>query len=147
MTLTLSRPVSLRSIPATGFSGRRLPALTCLAAIALSVLVPVGDAFAQQRGSVRSTNRSSGSQRATTERTVSGNTSSRTTTGQTRQGETVTGSRNVTKDGDTVNVDRNVQSSSGASVSKSKEIEVDDGRVESVERNVSATDRYGRTAQ
>ena len=148
MTLTFSRSVSLRSIFATGFSGRRLPALTCLAAIALSVLVPVGDAFAQQRGSVRSTNRSSGTgQRATTERTVSGNTSSRTTTGQTRQGETVTGSRNVSKDGDTINVDGNVQSSSGASVSKSKEIEVDDGRVESVERNVSATDRYGRTAQ
>jgi hypothetical protein len=129
-------------------SGRRLPALTCLAAIMLSVLVPVSDAFAQQRGSVRSTNRSTGTrQRATTERTVSGNTSSRTTTGQTRSGETVTGSRNVSKDGDTINVDRNVQSSSGASVSKSKEIEVDDGRVESVERNTTATDRYGRSAQ
>jgi hypothetical protein len=129
----------------------RRPALTCLLATVLSILVPVGDAFAQrasQRGSVRSTNRSSGSgQRATTSRTTSGNTSSRTTTGQTRSGETVTGSRNVTKDGDTINVDRNVQSSSGASVSKNKEIEVDDGRVESVERSTTATDRYGRTAQ
>ena len=128
-------------------------ALVCVTAMMLSVLLPVGDAFAQraqQRGSVRSTNRSSSSgtrQRATTQRTTSGNTSSRTTTGQTRSGETVSGSRNVTKDGDTINVDRNVQSSSGASVSKSKEIEVDDGRVESVERDVSATDRYGRTAQ
>jgi hypothetical protein len=130
----------------------RRPALTCLLATILSVLVPVGDAFAQrasQRGSVRSTNRSSGAtrQRATTDRTVSGNTSSRTTTAETRRGETVTGSRNVTKDGDTLNVDRNVQSSSGASVSKNKEIEVDDGRVESVERSTTATDRYGRTAQ
>jgi len=126
------------------------PAWICLVAMTLSVLLPVGDAFAQraQRGSVRSTNQSSGTrQRATTQRTVAGNTSSRTTTGQTRSGETVTGSRNVTKDGDTINVDRNVQSSSGASVNKSKEIEVDDGRVESVERDVSATDRYGRTAQ
>jgi hypothetical protein len=113
------------------------PAWICLIAMMLSVLMPVGDAFAQraqQRGSVRSTNQSSGTrQRATTQRTVSGNTSSRTTTGQTRSGETVSGSRNVTKDGDTINVDRNVQSSSGASVSKSKEIEVDDGRVESVD--------------
>lgn len=124
-------------------------ALPCLVAMALSVLLPVGDAWAQQRGSVRSTNRSSSGerQRATTSRTVSGNTSSRTTTGQTRSGETISGSRNVSKDGDTINVDRNVQSSSGASVNKSKEIEVDDGRVESVERDVSATDRYGRTAQ
>jgi hypothetical protein len=127
---------------------RRFPVQTCLLAIVLSVLVPVGDAFAQQRGSVRSTNRSGGTgQRATTSRTVSGNTSSRTTTGQTRRGETVTGSRNVTKDGDSLTIDRNVQSSSGASVSKQKEVEFDDGRVESVERNVSATDRYGRTAQ
>ena len=130
------------------FCSGRLPALTCLLAIVLSVLVPVGDAFAQRRGSVRSTNRSAGtSQRATTPRTQSGNTSTRTTTGQTRSGETVTGSRNVTKDGDTVTVDRDVQSSSGASASKSKEVEVDDGRVESVERSTTATDRYGRTAQ
>jgi hypothetical protein len=136
--------------PSKGIRRRRSPALTCLLAIVFSVLAPVGDAFAQRahRGSVRSTNRSSGTrQRATTERTVSGNTSSRTTTGQTRQGETVTGSRNVTKDGDTLTIDRNAQSSSGASVSKQKEVQFDDGRVDSVERNVSATDRYGRTAQ
>jgi hypothetical protein len=147
MTLTLF----LNSVLAGPTHRCRRPALTCLAAIVLSVLVPVGDAFAQraaQRGSVRSTNRSSGTrQRATTSRTTTGNTSTRTTTGETRGGETVTGSRNVTKDGDTINVDRNVQSSSGASVSKQKEVEFDDGRVESVERNVSATDRYGRTAQ
>ncbi len=69
------------------------------------------------------------------------------TTAEGRQGQTVPGTRNVTKDGDTINVDRSVQSSTGASVSKEKEVKVDDGRVESVERNVSATDRYGRTAQ
>ena len=40
-------------------SRRRLPVLTCLCAVALSVVAPVGDAFAQNRGSVRSTNRSS----------------------------------------------------------------------------------------
>ena len=82
----------------------RRHAQICLMAMVLGVLLPVGDAFAQQRGSVRSTNRSPSSgtrQRATTQRTTSGNTSSRTTTGQTRSGETVSGSRNVTKDGDT----------------------------------------------
>jgi len=46
------------------------PAWICLVAMTLSVLLPVGDAFAQraQRGSVRSTNQSSGTrQRATTQ--------------------------------------------------------------------------------
>src|ERR1044072_5619294 len=106
----------------------RLSGQACLLAIVLSVLVPVGGAFAQRRGSVSASGRS----RATTSRTTSGNTSSRTTTAEGRQGQTVTGSRDVSKDGDTVSVDRNVQSSTGASVHKSKEYQVDDGRVQSV---------------
>ena len=132
----------------------RFPAHACLVAATLLVLLPVTDAFAQRsRGSVRSTNRSAGTRstgtrsRATTDRTVSGNTSTRNTTAETRRGETVTGSRTVTKGDDSLTVNRELQSSSGASVSKEKQVEFDDGRVESVERDVSATDRYGRTAQ
>jgi hypothetical protein len=103
------------------------------------------------RGSVRSANgggnswsnsRSSG----TTSRSTSGNSSTRTTTAEGRGGQTATGTRNVTKDGDTYNVNRNVQTSGGASKSSSKEIKTDDGRVESVERNTSVTNRQGQTA-
>jgi hypothetical protein len=43
-------------------------------------------------------------------------------------------------------VNRNVQSSSGASKSSQKTYEMDDGRVESVERDVQATSRSGQTA-
>jgi hypothetical protein len=128
----------------------RFPAHACLVATTLMVLLPVADAFAQRsRGSVRSTNSSAGSTRSrgTTSRTVSGNTSTRNTTAETRRGETLTGSRTVTKEGDSLNINRDVQSSSGASISKEKQVEFDDGRVESVERDVTATDRYGRTAQ
>jgi hypothetical protein len=53
----------------------------------------------------------------------------------------------VTKDDDTITVDRNVQSSSGASKSSTKEIEMDDGRVESVERNTQVTNRHDQTAE
>ena len=55
-------------------------------------------------------------------------------------------SRNVTKSGDEVTVNRNVQTSSGASKSSQKTYEMDDGRVESVERDVQATSRSGQTA-
>ena len=107
------------------------------------------------RGSVRSVNRNpsgtggswSGARSSgTTQRTTSGNTSSRSTTAQTRSGETVNGNRNVTKSGDEVTVNRNVQSTSGASKSSQKTYEMDDGRVESVERDTQATSRSGQTA-
>jgi hypothetical protein len=128
---------------------RRSSPLHACAAMALTLLLvlPEAPAYAQRargggggRGSVRSTNR------ATTSRTTSGNTSSRTTTAQGRGGQTATGTRNVTKSGDEVQVNRNVQSSSGASKSSQKTYEMDDGRVESVERNTQATNRYGQTA-
>jgi hypothetical protein len=45
-----------------------------------------------------------------------------------------------------VTVDRNVQTSSGASKSSQKTYETDDGRVQSVERDVQATSRTGQTA-
>ena len=58
----------------------------------------------------------------------------------------MSGNRNVSKSGDEVTVDRNVQSTSGASKSSQKTYEMDDGRVESVERNTQATNRQGQTA-
>jgi hypothetical protein len=129
---------------------RRFSPLRANAAVVLSLLLvlPEAPVYAQRarggggggRGSVRSTNR------ASTSRTTSGNTSNRTTTAQTRSGETATANRNVTKSGDEVQVNRNVQSTSGASKSSQKTYETDNGHVESVERNVQATSRSGQTA-
>jgi len=138
------------------------------AAVAMTLLLalPEAPAYAQRRGgggggrsasrgSVNSVNRSSpgtgGSwsnprTSGTTSRTATGSGSSRSTTAQTRSGETVSGSRNVSKSGDEVTVDRNAQSTSGASKSSQKTYEMDDGRVESVERDVQATSRTGQTA-
>jgi hypothetical protein len=128
-------------------------------AVALALLLAAPPLFARgarggaSRGSVRSTNRSgdggSWSGRhgsGTTSRTTSGDSSSRTTTYQGKGGQTATGTRNVSKDGDTVTVDRNVQSSTGASRSTQKQYEMDDGRVESVERDTTVTNRRGQSA-
>jgi hypothetical protein len=125
-------------------------------ALILGLALPGAPAFAGQRGSVRSVNRNpsgtggswSGSRsRGTTSRTTSGDTSSRTTTAQGRGGQTATATRDVSKSGDEVTVDRNVQSSTGASKSSQKTYETDDGRVQSVERDVQATSRSGQTAE
>jgi hypothetical protein len=133
-------------------------------AMALLLALPEAPAYAQRRGggggsrsrgSVNSVNRSSAGtggswsnprSSGTTSRTTTGSGSSRSTTAQTRSGETVSGNRNVSKSGDEVTVDRNVQSSSGASKSSQKTYEMDDGRVESVSRDVQATSRSGQTA-
>ena len=146
---------------------RRFSPWRACAAVALTLLLvlPEAPAYAQRarggggggrsRGSVNSVNRSApgtgGSwsnarSSGTTSRTTTGNSSSRTTTAQTRSGETATANRNVTKSGDEVTVNRNVQTSSGASKSSQKTYEMDDGRVESVERNTQATNQYGQTA-
>jgi hypothetical protein len=148
-------------------NGRFLP-LRSGAAVALTLLLvlPEAPAYAQRRGgggggsrsrgSVNSVNRSSpgtgGSwsnprTSGTTSRTATGSGSSRSTTAQTRSGETVSGSRDVSKSGDEVTVNRNAQSTSGASKSSQKTYEMDDGRVESVERDAQATNRYGQTAE
>jgi hypothetical protein len=131
-------------------------------AVISMLILPEAPAYAQRartsgasRGSVRSVNRNpsgtggswSGARSSgTTQRTTSGNTSSRSTTAQTRSGETVNANRNVTKSGDEVTVNRSAQSTSGASKSSQKTYEMDDGRVESVERNTQATSRSGQTA-
>jgi hypothetical protein len=129
--------------------------------LTLALVLPEG-ALAQRRGgggggsrgSVRSANRNPGSGESwsnprssgTTNRTVSGDTSNRTTTATGRGGQTATANRQVTKSGDEVQVNRNVQTSSGASKSSQKTYEMEDGRVESVERNTQATNKYGQSA-
>ena len=146
---------------------RRLSSWRACAAVALTLLLvlPEAPAYAQRRGgggggrsrgSVNSVNRSTAGTggswsnprtSGTTSRTATGSGSSRTTTAQTRSGETATANKNVTKSGDEVTVNRNAQSTSGASKSSQKTYEMDDGRVESVERDVQATSRTGQTAE
>jgi hypothetical protein len=144
---------------------RRAASLRAFTAVALAALLalPEAPAYAQRRGggggggrsrgSVNSVNRSGNGgswsnarSSGTTSRTATSSGSSRTTTAQTRSGQSATANRNVSKSGDEVQVDRNVQTSSGASKSSQKTYEMDDGRVESVERNTSATNRYGQSA-
>jgi hypothetical protein len=145
---------------------RRFAPWRACAAVALTLLLvlPEAPAYAQRRGggggrsrgSVSSVNRSapgtggswSGPRTSgTTSRTATSDGSSRTTTASTRSGQSATGTRDVSKSGDEVTVDRNVQTSSGASKSSQKTYEMDDGRVESVERDVQATSRSGQTAE
>jgi hypothetical protein len=143
------------------FVNRRSSPLRAFAAIlsALLLVLPEAPAYAQRarsggRGSVRSVNRNPGSggswsgprTSGSTSRTATSDGSSRTTTAQTRSGQSATASRDVSRSGDEVTVDRNVQTSSGASKSSQKTYEMDDGRVESVERDVQATNRYGQSA-
>jgi hypothetical protein len=146
---------------------RRFSPLRACAAVTLTLLLALPEApvYAQRargggggsrsRGSVSSVNRSApgtgGSwsnarTSGTTSRTTTGSSSSRTTTAQTRSGETATANRNVTKSGDEVTVNRNAQTSSGASKNSQKTYEMDDGHVESVERNTQATNKYGQSA-
>jgi hypothetical protein len=106
------------------------------------------------RGSVSSANRSgsggswSGAYGSgTTSRQASANRSQRTTTYQGRGGQTATGTRSATRSGDTVTVDRSAGSSTGASRQSQKQYEFDDGRLDSVERQGTATDRYGRSGK
>src|SRR5262249_30431625 len=91
----------------------------------------------------RSTNRGGS---YSTSRSGSGNSTTRTTTGTTRSGESYSGTRNVTRDGDEVTVNRNASTSGGASRSTQKTYEMDDGRVQSVERDTNVTGRGGQSA-
>jgi hypothetical protein len=146
---------------------RRFSSLHASAAVALALLLvlPEAPAYAQRargggggrsRGSVSSVNRSApgtgGSwsnarTSGTTNRAATSDGSSRTTTAQTRSGQSATATRDVSKSGDEVTVNRNAQTSSGASKSSQKTYEMDDGRVQSVERDTQATNRYGQTAE
>jgi len=59
----------------------------------------------------------------------------------------VTSTREVTRDGDEVTVNRRSQTSTGASRETSREVEFEDGRVEEVERQSKATGRSGETIE
>ena len=134
-------------------------ATTLALVLSLIALTTAGEALGRGgggggRGSVGSVNRSGGGgswsgsrSSGTTSRSVSGNASSRTTTAQGAGGQTATGTRSATRSGDEVTVNRNVQSSSGASKSSQKTYTVDDGHVESVDRSVQATNRTGQSAE
>jgi hypothetical protein len=69
------------------------------------------------------------------------------TTATGRRGESVTSTSEVTREGDTIKMERQSQASTGASREVSKEVEIDEGRVEKVERESSATGRYGETVE
>jgi hypothetical protein len=148
-------------------AGNRLfSSLRTCAAVTLTLLLvlPEAPAYAQRarggggsrsRGSVNSVNRSASGtggswsnarSSGTTSRTATSDGSSRTTTAQTRSGQSATASRDVSKSGDEVTVNRNAQTSSGASKSSQKTYETDNGHVESVERNTQATNKYGQSA-
>jgi hypothetical protein len=145
-------------------ANRRFSPLHACAAVTLTLLLvlPEAPAYAQRargggggRGSVNSVNRSApgtgGSwsnarSSGSTSRTATSDGSSRTTTAQTRSGQSATASRDVSKSGDEVTVNRNAQTSSGASKSSQKTYETDNGHVESVERNTQATNKYGQSA-
>jgi hypothetical protein len=108
--------------------------------LAATLVLPDAPALAQRRGgggggrsrgSVSSTNRGGGN---------------RTTTYTGRSGQSATTNRNVSKSGDEVTVNRNTTTSAGGSRSSSKTYEMDDGRVQSVERSSQTTNRYGQTS-
>lgn len=110
------------------------------------------DAFSQRRrrGSVRYS-RPDGAHNRTTRRggsvqstqTTQGNRRTTQSTATTRRGETVTSTRNVTREDDKVKLEGQAQSSTGASREVSKEVQFDEGRIEKVERESTATGRYG----
>ncbi len=86
-------------------------------------------------GNIQSTQTTQGDRR-TTQSTATG-----------RGGESVTSTRDVTREGDTIKMERQSQASTGASREVSKEVEIDEGRVDKVERESSATGRYGETVE
>jgi hypothetical protein len=103
-------------------------------ALILAGLITVEPALAARpRGSVHGAGRGANVQRH-------GN----TTSWQGRRGN-ASGSRTVTRDGDSATINKNVQTRSGASRSVTKDVDFDDGRVDSVERQSTATNRYGQT--
>ena len=108
---------------------RQLTAVMTVAALALG---SSADLFAQRsRGSVSA---ASGGGRAT--RTKTGNTT-------TTQGQRATGTRTVEQTGEGYNVNKQVQTQSGASKSVSKEVNVEDREVD---KTSTTTNQWGQSA-
>jgi len=135
-----------------GFERLR-PAAVAAAILLLASLATPVDAPSQSRGSVRSANRSAGGASysgarasGSTSYSSTGSSASRSTTATGYGGQTATGTTSVTKSGDQYNVNKNVQSSTGASKSTQKTYTADSGHVDSVERSTQATNKQGQTS-
>jgi hypothetical protein len=85
--------------------------------------------------------------RGTTQWSETDGTRPRTTNAQGRGGTAVSGSRTIHRTGDQVTVDRDVQSSTGAGRTGHKTYELENGRIESVQRDTTWTVRQGRSAE
>ena len=97
--------------------------------------------YARPDGTVSRT--TGGGGRVSSTQTTQGNRRTTQNTATTRGGESVTGTREVVREDEQVTVNRQAQTSTGANRESSREVEFDDCRVESVERESQATGRYG----
>ncbi len=116
-----------------------------LTATIVSVALVAGSApelLAQRapRGSVSSASASTRSRGTTTR---SGGTTTRSGGTTTYQGERASGSKTVSKTDEGFNVNKDIQTQSGASKSVSKEVDVDD---KSIERSSTTTNKWGESA-
>ena len=65
----------------------------------------------------------------------------------TAEGRTASGTKTATRDGDTIKVEGQQQTGSGATRQTSSEIKLEDGQVEQVKRETETTGRYGETIE
>ena len=65
----------------------------------------------------------------------------------TAEGRTASGTKTATRDGDTIKVEGQQLTGSGASRQTSSEIKLDDGQVEKVKRETETSGRYGETIE
>ena len=120
--------------------------------VGVSLLTDEASAQRRRRGSVRYA-RPDGTHSRETRRggniqstqTSQDNRRTTQTTATGRGGESVARTRDVTREGDTIKMESQAQASTGASREVSKEVEIDEGRVQSAERESSAKGRYGET--
>ena len=131
-------------------------ALTKLLLVAVITVLYAEDASAQRRrrGSVRysrpdgtRSRGTSGGGGITSTQTTQWNRRTTQTTATGRRGESATSNRQVTREGDEINVNRQTQTTTGASRETSREIEFDEGRVQEIERESTTTNRFGETIE
>ena len=117
---------------------REITAVLTAAFLVFAQSAPLLAAARGNRGSVSAASRGGGSYTRSASGTGSGGSSS----WQSRGGN-VSGSKNVSKTDDGYNVNKNVQTQSGASKSVSKEVDVED---RSSERSSTTTNKWGQSA-
>ena len=101
--------------------------------------------YARPDGTYNRSTRGGGNVQST--QTTQGDRRTTQSTGTTRRGETVDSTREVTRDGDTLKLEGQASSSSGASREVEKEVQFDDGRIDKVERESTTTGRGGETLE